>query len=67
MFSNNLFPHQSQLVLDVWDPEAQAMACGLLLELMKCKPVYLLACTPDEAAVRCLEQGLISDGVIANV
>lgn len=57
----------SQLVLDVWDPEAQAMACGLLLELMKCKPVYLLACTADEAAVRCLEQGFISDGVIANV
>lgn len=56
----------SQLVLDVWDPEAHAAACALLMELLTRKPVYLLSCTPDEDAVRCLEQGLLSDGVIAN-
>ena len=53
-----------QLVLDIWDPNAAALASGLLLDLIPRTPVYLLECTPDESAVQCLEQQLHKDGVI---
>ena len=55
-----------QLVLDTWDPEAAAAAMELLLALIPQTPVYLLRCTPDEHAVRCLEQQLLKDGVISH-
>lgn len=55
-----------QLVLDVWDRDSTAAAMDLLLRLMTRTPVYLLSCTPDEEAVRCLEQQLQKDGVITH-
>lgn len=53
-----------QLVIDTWDPDACSLAAQQLLELMGTCPVYLLSCTPDEAAVACLEQQLRMDGVL---
>lgn len=53
-----------QLIIDTWDPGSRAKAAELLLELLTHVPVYLLSCTPDERAVRCLEQQLWKDGVI---
>ena len=53
-----------QLVIDTWDPNARALAAQQLLELMGTCPIYLLSCTPDEAAVACLEQQLRMDGVL---
>lgn len=53
-----------QLVMDTWDPDSRAGAMELLLELISRIPVYLLGCTPDEGAVRCLEQQLWKDGVM---
>ena len=53
-----------QLVIDTWDPNARALASQQLLELMGGYPVYLLGCTPDEAAVSALEQQLRMDGVL---
>lgn len=55
-----------QLVLDTWDPDAATAAMELLLSLASQTPVYLLRCTPDEHAVRCLEQQLLLDGVISH-
>lgn len=56
----------SQTVLDTWDSAAQAAAGERMLDLISKTPVYLLACTPDEQAVQCLEQQLWKDGVIPN-
>lgn len=56
----------SQAVLDVWDTAAQSAATERMLDLISKTPVYLLACTPDEKAVQCLEQQLWKDGVISN-
>ena len=56
----------SQAVLDVWDGDARSAAAERTLDLIGNTPVYLLACTPDESAVRCLEQQLMKDGVIPN-
>lgn len=53
-----------QLVFDTWDPEARAKAAAQLLDLMAHYPVYQLDCTPDEAAVMCLEHCLKKDGVM---
>ena len=55
-----------QLVLDAWDPASASAAMELLLDLIPRTPVYLLACTPDESAVRCLERQLVMDGVISH-
>lgn len=66
----NLRPGQAmaglmpQLVLDGWNPEARALACMQLGELIGGYPVYELECTPDEGAVACLEQRLKKDGVL---
>ena len=53
-----------QLVMDTWDPRANAAALQLLLGLLERTPVYLLSCTPDAGAVECLERQLSMDGVI---
>lgn len=53
-----------QLVIDTWDPAARALAMQQLLELCAQYPVYQLSCTPDEAAVICLERQLKMDGVL---
>ena len=55
-----------QLVLDAWDPASASAAMELLLDLIPRTPVYLLAWTPDESAVRCLERQLVMDGVISH-
>lgn len=57
----NLFP---QLVISMWNAEARILALDQLIQMMKNCPVYLLKCTPQEAAVQCLEKQLIADGVI---
>ena len=56
----------SQTVLDVWDGDVQSAASNRMLDLIGKVPVYLLACTPDERAVQCLEQQLWKDGVISH-
>ena len=53
-----------QMVIDTWDPEARFCATEQLMLLMKTCPVYHLGCTPDSAAVDCLWQRLITDGVM---
>ena len=53
-----------QMVIDGWSAEAKAREIELLANLLEEIPVYQLTCTPDEMAVRCLEQWLIKDGVI---
>lgn len=53
-----------QMVIDGWSAEAKAREIELLANLLEEIPVYQLTCTPDETAVRCLEQRLIKDGVI---
>lgn len=53
-----------QMVIDGWSAEAKAREIELLANLLEEIPVYQLNCTPDETAVRCLEQRLIKDGVI---
>ena len=52
------------LVIDGWDPQARQTAAGQLLQLIGTVPVYDLVCTPQEAAVACLEKQLKKDGVI---
>lgn len=56
----------SQAVMDTWDDTARAATADRMLDLISKTPVYLLACTPDERAVQCLEQQLSMDGVISN-
>lgn len=53
-----------QLVMDSWNSSARIRNMDLLSGLLGDIPVYLLKCTPDEAAVRTLEKKLIEDGVI---
>lgn len=55
-----------QMVFNTWDNEARVSITNSLIELISDIPVYLLGCTPDSAAVECLEKQLISDGVIEN-
>ena len=57
----NLMP---QLVFHSWDPVGRNTASAQLIDLMMQYPVYQLNCTPDEAAVACLENRLKMDGVI---
>lgn len=57
--------HLMQTALfDAWDPQVQRFAAEQLLQIVSAVPVYQLNCTPDEAAVRCLEEQLRKDGVI---
>lgn len=53
-----------QLLCDVWDPKVRSRLNRQLLTLVESVPVYRLDCTPDEAAVICLENQLRKDGVI---
>ncbi len=53
-----------QMVIDGWSAEAKVREMELLAGLLEEIPVYQLTCTPDETAVRCLEQRLTKDGVI---
>lgn len=53
-----------QLIIDTWDSQALVAAMEQIINLISKYPVYQLSCTPDEAAVRCLEQQLTMDGVI---
>ena len=48
----------SNLFADQVIPEEWSLALNLLLDLIAAVPVYALACTPDERAVRTLEQTL---------
>lgn len=48
----------SGLTMNSWDPEFVSRACDLAMDLIGSVPVYELSCTPDEDAVRCLEQRL---------
>ena len=53
-----------QMVMDTWDTQARALATEQLLGLVGKVPVYYFSCTPDEAAVECLENRLKMDGVL---
>jgi len=53
-----------QMVIDGWNADAVALVTSQLLELIANYPVYQLECTPDQRAVRCLEEQLNMDGVI---
>lgn len=55
-----------QMVFDTWNPAARASLTNDLLELLSEIPVYHFGCTPEAEAVDCLENQLISDGVIEN-
>ena len=41
--------------VDTWDPEDMNRCAQTVMNLLSCVPVYHLACTPDESAVRILE------------
>ena len=51
-------------LFDAWDPAVRDFASGALMNIVASVPVYQLNCTPDEAAVICLENQLRKDGVI---
>ncbi len=53
-----------QMVIDVWSDKARTRGAVLATELLSEVPICLLSCTPDEAAVNCLEQWLIGKGVL---
>lgn len=55
-----------QVVIDSWSGEARQKAMEQILVLLEQIPVLLLTCTPDERAVRALEQALMDGKVIAN-
>lgn len=55
-----------QTVIDGWDAHARERALELLMTLLADVPVYLLRCTPDEAAVQALETKLTEEGVLPN-
>lgn len=55
-----------QMVIDRWDPAAAQRAVEQIIALLGEYPVYILGCTPDERAVKCLEEQLIKDGVLKN-
>ena len=48
----------SGLTVHSWDAAAVEKACDLAMALVEAVPVLELCCTPDEEAVRCLEQAL---------
>lgn len=48
----------SGLTVHSWDGRFVETACDLAMELIHAIPVFELSCTPDEAAVDYLEQGL---------
>lgn len=52
----------SGLTMHGWDEGFVEKACDLALELIDTVPVFEFACTPDEAAVRYLEQELGKEG-----
>lgn len=54
-----------QTVSDVWDPVQRMRQTEFWINLLGTYPVYLLACRPDEDAVRCLQHQLEKDEVIA--
>lgn len=53
-----------QVIVDGWDVRKRQQSVEMVLELLTEIPVYRLFCTPDEAAVCCLEQQLRKDGVL---
>ena len=53
------------LLFDAWDPQVQNSVFEQVLQMVSQIPVYQLNCTPDEAAVCCLENRLRKDGVIS--
>lgn len=54
----------SGLTMHSWNESFVEKACDLALELIYAVPVYEFACTPDEAAVRYLEQELGKGGCL---
>ena len=54
----------SGLTMHSWNEQFVEKACDLALELIDQVPVYEFACTPDEAAVRYLEQALRKEGCL---
>ncbi len=52
------------IYLDFIAPDEQRKCADLIIELLSCVPVYHLACTPDEEAVKTLENELRNGGVI---
>lgn len=48
----------SGLTVRTWDPSFVEAASSLAIDLVSGIPVFELCCTPDERAVKCLEQGL---------
>lgn len=53
------------VLFDAWDSQVQDFVFEQLLQIVSALPVYQLNCTPDEAAVLCLENQLRKDGVIS--
>lgn len=51
----------SGLTISLWDRQFAAAACDMAVELTQRVPVYELLCTPDKAAVDCLEAKLRED------
>ena len=54
-----------QTVSDVWDAAQRMKMTEFWIDILKKYPIYLLACRPDEDAVRCLQHQLEKDEVIA--
>lgn len=49
----------SQITVNSWNECAVSQACDLVAEFVKDLPIYLLACTPDETAVKLLSEKLM--------
>ena len=54
----------SQTVTDAWNHDELFTQQQLWLDILQTCPAYLLTCTPDRAAVECLHNQLIKDGVL---
>lgn len=52
------------VLCDMWEPEVRRFVSEAMAQVVGAVPVYQLDCTPDEAAVVCLENQLRKDGVI---
>lgn len=52
----------AQLTVNSWDRECMQLAMDLAEQLVETVPVYEMACTPDEIAVKLLKETLVREG-----
>ncbi|MCD7840256.1 MAG: hypothetical protein LUG46_06510 [Erysipelotrichaceae bacterium] len=55
-----------QTAYDNWNHEERSKIMQLWLNILEVCPVYMLRCTPDINAIKCLKEQLVEDGVLSN-